>query len=115
MYIVCFLLWNSSKERHCKHFETEIRRINISSGIVAEGSLEECGLACDAGSEVYGLTKDEQNVVDLFKILGCTLCFVAICFLIVNQYIDQRRSGKKFCDKPLLQIVCTIMLYIFDI
>ena len=89
-------------------YTTEARIVNISVGgltFFINASLSECGLACDSGAEVYGLSDKEQNLVDLFKVLGCTLCFVAICFLIFNQYVDQRRSGNSFCDKPLLQIV----------
>ncbi len=75
------------------------------SEIGAIPDLSQCGLACSAGSEVYGLTEGEQNMVDLFKVLGSTLCFIAIIFLVINQYVDQKRGGKKFCDKPILQII----------
>lgn len=60
--------------------KTEVRSIYIELlGIYINASTADCGLTCQAGSEVYGLTDDEQNVVDLFKILGCTLWYV--CFL----------------------------------
>ena len=73
--------------------------------------LSECGLTCqEGGKATYGLTDDEQKVVDLSKAIGCTLCFVAIIFLAVNQYVDQKKTGKKFRHKPLLQIV--MLLYV---
>ncbi len=42
--------------------------------------LSDCGLSCEAGAHVYTLTDGEQTMVDMCKIIGVTLCFIAIVF-----------------------------------
>ena len=64
--------------------------------------LSGCGLKCNAGPLVYGLKDNEQSLVDAFKVIGTTVCFIAILFLFVNQILDQKFSNEKFWDKPLL-------------
>ena len=83
-----------------------INLINITGiDMIVTVSMAECGLACSSGGEIYGLTDEEQDIVDLCKIIGCSLCFVAILFLGFIQCINQKRGGKKLCNKPILQIL----------
>eukprot|EP01084_Bolivina_argentea_P106392 190397_1 len=68
-------------------------------------SLSKCGLACSSGHQIFGLSQNEQNAVDIFKIIGCALCFIAMVVLAVTQYLDLKRKDEKFFEKPLLQMI----------
>eukprot|EP01083_Nonionella_stella_P065936 173208_1 len=63
----------------------------------------ECAVSCATGAHVYGITEQGQRTIDLFTVIGCTLCFVLIVFLAYNQYADSKRSGVAFRKAPLLQ------------
>eukprot|EP01084_Bolivina_argentea_P140706 247323_1 len=93
--------------------DADVERISLKNitglDIFINASMSNCGLECSAGAQIYGLNDEEQNAVDLCKIIGCTLCFLAISFLAINQYLDQKRTGKKFVDKSLLQIIPSLI------
>eukprot|EP01084_Bolivina_argentea_P113357 202047_1 len=95
--------------------DAEVKTISLKNvtglDIFINASLSDCGLACEEGKQIYGLTDSEQHIVDLCKIIGVTLCFVAIVFSTINQYIDQKKTGKKFVNKPLLQIIPFVITF----
>ena len=45
---------------------------------------------------------ESQQLVDGFKTGGCVVAFLWICFLLSNQFFDQKSSNDKFFEKPIL-------------
>eukprot|EP01084_Bolivina_argentea_P145809 255474_1 len=61
-----------------------------------------CGLSCETGKKIYGLSPKQQDLVDYTTIIGTILCLVGLFVLSFNLYYDTKISTEKFTNKPIL-------------
>ena len=69
---------------------------------IGDDRLVGCGLACDSGFAVYGLSENQQSAIDWCTIIGTSLSLIGIIFLSVNLYFDAKSSKGKLLSKPIL-------------
>ena len=67
----------------CAPYFCNIEPLLLSSynNPISDIDLSGCGLKCNAGPLVYGLKDNEQSLADAFKVIGPTVCFIAIIFI----------------------------------
>ena len=75
---------------------------DLTSDMTDGIDFSDCSLGCEFGDEIYGLSKDQQNIINAFKVIGMTICFIAILFLFVNQFLDEKLSNESLFQKPII-------------
>ncbi|ETO20631.1 merozoite surface antigen 2 [Reticulomyxa filosa] len=83
-------------------------------GVEMHTNLSQCGLRCDQGWQLLGITPKHQVGIDVAKIICLALSICGLLFLFYNQYHDQINSNETFGKKSLLyQLPYFITLAVF--